>query len=413
MRKIVLFILSSVFLVLMGCQTDDESIDAVSADESEEESVLEDITIEKFTGEPVETYDVIYILDKVMSLTFDRVLPKKDLMPLLELLDEYQVKANFFGSSEQINMNPEAVEEILNRGHTIENNALYGMDLKTLEYDDIYQLLNFNNNQIKKVTGESPKYIYNNSKEEYNDVNTVAAQLNMSGAVNYSYKPKSLKTDDEEKLMNYAKRAIARGGILSMNPEDAHAIPLLMEAVDEVGFEFVLLDELIIHDQGRLSFEEIVGSDSIQKNLDMNNVEPYLHYSEDTDKKEVALTFDDWANEVVVLKVLDILDEYDIKSTFYLKSAIINENPNLARILIERGHEVANHTHSHVDSTTISSEELQKDLYKAHKIITEAIQEQPKLYFRPPFGRIEDESAQAVAAMGFETIAMYDISSYD
>lgn len=52
--------------------------------------------------------------------------------------------------------------------------------------------------------------------------------------------------------------------------------------------------------------------------------------NEETDKKEVALTFDDWANEVVVLKVLDILDEYDIKSTFYLKSAIINENPNLA-----------------------------------------------------------------------------------
>lgn len=132
-----------------------------------------------------------------------------------------------------------------------------------------------------------------------------------------------------------------------------------------------------------------------------------------TDKKEVALTFDDWAREAVVLEVLDILDEYNIQATFYLKTGIVEENPNLARILIERGHEVANHSHSHIDSTTLSHEELQDDLYQAHKIITEAIQEQPTLYFRPPFGSVDESSAQAVAAMGFDVIGNYDVSSYD
>src|SRR5699024_10512138 len=141
--------------------------------------------------------------------------------------------------------------------------------------------------------------------------------------------------------------------------------------------------------------------------------EPYLHYQEETDKKEVALTFDDWASEGVVLEVLDILDTYDIQSTFYIKTSNVRKNPNLARLLIERGHEVANHSHSHLDSTTLSTEELQQDVYQAHKIITEAIQEQPTLYFRPPFGRIDDESARSITAMGFEALGMYDISSYD
>lgn len=112
-------------------------------------------------------------------------------------------------------------------------------------------------------------------------------------------------------------------------------------------------------------------------------------------------------------EVLDILDEYEIQSTFYLKSEKIEENPNLARLLIERGHEVANHTNSHPDTTTLTPKELQEDVYQAHQIITEAIQEQPALYFRPPFGRIDDEGSYAITAMGYETIGMYDISSYD
>lgn len=73
----------------------------------------------------------------------------------------------------------------------------------------------------------------------------------------------------------------------------------------------------------------------------------------------------------------------------------------------------ASHTHSHHDSTTVTPEELQEDVYHAHKIITEAIQEPPSPYFRPPFGRIDDQGSYAIAAMGYEALGMYDLSSYD
>src|SRR5690625_2047452 len=175
-------------------------------------------------------------------------------------------------------MNPEAVEEILKRGHQIGNNALYGMNLKGLGYDDIYRLLKLNNEQIETMAGEPAKYVRVNSEKGNEDLNSVAAQLDLSAVINYSYQLKGLKTDDEEKLMRYMNRAVARGGILSMNPEDAHAIPYLMKAVDAVNFNFVPLDDLLVLDQGRKSFEEIAGSDAIQKNLDFSNVEPVLHY---------------------------------------------------------------------------------------------------------------------------------------
>src|SRR5699024_7939069 len=298
-------------------------------------------------------------------------------------------------------------------GHQIESNALYGMDMDQLDYDDIYRLVQTTNEQIEEMTGQAPEYVRIQSKKEQPDVNKIAGQFDMSGVVNFSHQFKKIDPSNEEELRQNADRAIARGGILSMNPEDTHLLPHVIDSVHKVDFEFISLNELLDLDQNRKSFQDITGADAIQEAMNDTKVEPYLHYQEETDKKEVALTFDDWASEGVVLEVLDILDTYDIQSTFYIKTSNVRKNPNLARLLIERGHEVANHSHSHLDSTTLSTEELQQDVYQAHKIITEAIQEQPTLYFRPPFGRIDDESARSITAMGFEALGMYDISSYD
>lgn len=208
-------------------------------------------------------------------------------------------------------------------------------------------------------------------------------------------------------------RSVGRGGILYMKPKDLDLVEQVIGVANEIDFTFIPLEQLIERDEERLPFAEIEGADAIQKNLDYHDVDVFIHKQEQTDQREVALTFDDWASEKVVLEVLDILDEYDIKSTFYIKTQLVNKNPNLARLLIEKGHEVANHSHSHRDSNTVSAEDLQEDLYKAHQILTEAIQEQPKLYFRPPFGRLNDEQAKVVSAMGFEVIGSYNLSSYD
>ncbi|WP_249869118.1 polysaccharide deacetylase family protein [Oceanobacillus saliphilus] len=412
MRKNLFLVLTGLILVILtGCG---RTIAETEKDVLKSTNLIEETNAE---GKPnrklADTYDVVYTLDEVMTLVFEQILPVDETIQLLDMLDKYEIKATFFGSSEQLEMNPEAAEEIIKRGYQIENHAFYEMDLKELDYDDVYRLIKETNDIIETITGQQAKYVYVNSKKEYDDIHAVADEFAMSGVINYSSKINFSDPEDERKIREEMRNAIARGGILAMNPDHMNAIPYLMEAVDEVDYNFVLLDDLIDLDQGRKPFAEIPGADAIQVNPNMEGIEPFLHYQEKTDRREVALTFDDWASEAVVLEVLDILDKYNIQSTFYLKAKTIHKNPNLARLLIERGHEVANHTYSHLDSTTISPEELQNDVYKAHKIITEAIQEQPTLYFRPPFGRIDDQSAQAIAAMGFQALGMYDISSYD
>ncbi len=125
------------------------------------------------------------------------------------------------------------------------------------------------------------------------------------------------------------------------------------------------------------------------------------------------MTFDDWASEERIKEVLDVLAKYNIKSTFFLIGKGVERNPQLARLILEQGHEVASHSYNHLDVTTMTPEDLQQDVMKAHRALTHALQQSPLLYFRPTQGVIDDESAKIIAATGVKAIAMYDIASFD
>ena len=123
-------------------------------------------------------------------------------------------------------------------------------------------------------------------------------------------------------------------------------------------------------------------------------------------KNEIALTFDDWGRDITVTKILDILDKNDIKASFFLRGNGVEQNPNLAKAIAEAGHDVANHSYSHPIITSITAEEIASEVIKCHQVLTEAIQEQPKMLFRPPTGEINDSTAKIIAACGYETIAL-------
>lgn len=63
--------------------------------------------------------------------------------------------------------------------------------------------------------------------------------------------------------------------------------------------------------------------------------------------KIAYLTFDDGPSLVATPKILDILDEYDIKATFFIVGYMAEKNPEILRMTYERGHTIGNHTYSH------------------------------------------------------------------
>ena len=97
------------------------------------------------------------------------------------------------------------------------------------------------------------------------------------------------------------------------------------------------------------------------------------------DEKAVYLTFDDGPIPEVTPWVLELLDKYDIKATFFMVGDNIRKYPDIFRMVVERGHRVGNHTFNHIGGFRHSSEEYLENADKANRLLHTNL-------FRPPHG---------------------------
>jgi peptidoglycan/xylan/chitin deacetylase (PgdA/CDA1 family) len=86
--------------------------------------------------------------------------------------------------------------------------------------------------------------------------------------------------------------------------------------------------------------------------------------------KEAALTFDDGPREETCDRILDILDETGVRATFFLVGQEAEQNPDLVMRIGDSGHDLGNHSYSHINLTKISSPELAHELNKTNEIIS-------------------------------------------
>ena len=101
--------------------------------------------------------------------------------------------------------------------------------------------------------------------------------------------------------------------------------------------------------------------------------------------KRVALTFDDGPDPVVTGQILDLLDKYNAKATFFMLGSRVQYYPSLVRDVYESGHEVGNHTWNHPVLTKLSSREVLEEYNATQDAITDALGVGATI-FRPPYG---------------------------
>lgn len=104
-----------------------------------------------------------------------------------------------------------------------------------------------------------------------------------------------------------------------------------------------------------------------------------------TDQKLVALTFDDGPNPVYTPQILDILQQYDAKATFFVLGKRVQMFPKIAIREVNDGHEIANHTFDHHYLIDVSAEKLKEEVEQTQEIIFDITEQLPHL-FRPPGG---------------------------
>jgi peptidoglycan/xylan/chitin deacetylase (PgdA/CDA1 family) len=110
---------------------------------------------------------------------------------------------------------------------------------------------------------------------------------------------------------------------------------------------------------------------------------------------EIALTFDDGPDPAYTARILEILQKYQVKATFFCVGEHIQEMPELVRQELESGHALGNHTWSHHDLTKLSSQEVDTQLKKTSDALKNASGVMPVL-FRPPYGAMNDRVEQQV-----------------
>ncbi|MBD2844376.1 polysaccharide deacetylase family protein [Paenibacillus sp. IB182496] len=370
-----------------------------------------------YTGEPSPAIQSVYTSSRQLSLTFNGLADAQTMHALLDELDRLELRATFFVPGMRVAEEPDLARLIVERGHELENNTLSSVNLSELDYAQVHREIALSQEVIERETGVVPSYVRSRSGDITANMQLAAADLGLDAVVGYSINPRDTDMQSAEEIGAYVERYLSRGGIVLLhtdyNPEIVSAIRYIAEAAHELRYELVTLRELVSGGETRLAPQEIPGYDAVRLNPDYADQDYELIYQFETEEREVALTINNWASDQTMTAILDILDEYDVKATFFLRMKGVEANPNMARALVDAGHEVANHSYNHEVVTTLTPEQLQADVVKAHQVLTEAIQEQPLMLYRPPTGAISEESARIIAATGYHRIAMYDVTTMD
>ncbi|QAS53187.1 polysaccharide deacetylase family protein [Halobacillus litoralis] len=101
--------------------------------------------------------------------------------------------------------------------------------------------------------------------------------------------------------------------------------------------------------------------------------------------KRAAITFDDGPHPKVTAEILNLLDKYEAKATFFMIGKRVSYYPEVARDVADRGHEIGNHTWNHPRLNRLTSEQVDDQIESTQKIIKQVTGKEVGL-IRLPFG---------------------------
>lgn len=134
-------------------------------------------------------------------------------------------------------------------------------------------------------------------------------------------------------------------------------------------------------------------------------------YSVETPDKKIALTFDAAWGDSDTAALIDILGRYGVKASFFVVGGWADRYPESVKAFHNAGHEILNHSDSHLHFSALSAEEITADIQSCESKIRTLTGESKQL-FRAPYGEYDDDIIRTVRKSGFEVI-QWDVDSLD
>ena len=134
-------------------------------------------------------------------------------------------------------------------------------------------------------------------------------------------------------------------------------------------------------------------------------------YSVERNDKRIALTIDAAWDDDKTAFILETLERYNVKATFFLCGSWVSAYPDMVRAIHDAGHTIGNHSMTHPHMTKLSGSQILEEMEKLDDLIESITGERTKL-FRAPYGEYDDKVILAVRASGREPI-QWDVDTID
>ncbi|WP_379151462.1 polysaccharide deacetylase family protein [Paenibacillus sp. sgz5001063] len=109
-----------------------------------------------------------------------------------------------------------------------------------------------------------------------------------------------------------------------------------------------------------------------------------------------------WGNQYII-PMLDILDQEQVKVTFFLDGSWLSRNKELAMEMQKRGHEMENHAYTHPNMSTLSRARATAEIQKTQNLLKESLGV-TNIWFAPPSGDFDQETVDIAASLGLKTV---------
>ena len=134
-------------------------------------------------------------------------------------------------------------------------------------------------------------------------------------------------------------------------------------------------------------------------------------YCVETDKKQIAISFDAaWGNDDTQT-LIDILKEYDVPATFFVVGSWVDKYPESVKALADAGHQIQNHSNTHPHMPQLSKEQMRDEIESCNKKIESITGVCPTLH-RPPYGDYDNALIETLDSLNMSTI-QWDVDSLD
>lgn len=162
-------------------------------------------------------------------------------------------------------------------------------------------------------------------------------------------------------------------------------------------------------DEETPTVQRILVPDDTSNNYAGKRAEPIFRVK--TDKPQIAFSFDAGADRGNAAAIMDILEKYHIKTTFFLTDNWITAYPEDVKSIVDRGHELGNHSVNHPSFPKLSATQMSTQIQQTHQRIKELYNIDMCL-FRFPYGDYDNASMDVTKANGYYAI-QWSIDSLD